>query len=162
MCVRSKDAGRFLPEWIAYHYAIGVDEITVYDDNSIDQTKEVWIMLHVVNAFTAGNPFWGTKLLEVSTRKDFGVQMGLRVQQYCHDPSLSVGCLYSVAVCPLECLCNLSTLMKKFSSRSRHGVVPVAPIVQEFLSTRLVELRRLPAIVPLKLLDTYGKSQWWD
>lgn len=28
-CVRTKDFGRFLPEWIAYHYATGVDEIQV-------------------------------------------------------------------------------------------------------------------------------------
>ena len=41
VCVRTKDFGRFLPEWIAYHYAIGVDEITIYDDDSVDKTKEV-------------------------------------------------------------------------------------------------------------------------
>lgn len=40
-CVRTKDFGRFLPEWIAYHYAIGVDEITIYDDDSIDDTVEI-------------------------------------------------------------------------------------------------------------------------
>eukprot|EP00752_Nemacystus_decipiens_P006248 g5635.t1 len=40
-CVRTKDYGRFLPEWVAYHYAAGVDHITVYDDNSVDDTKEI-------------------------------------------------------------------------------------------------------------------------
>ncbi|CAN0277647.1 unnamed protein product, partial [Laminaria digitata] len=40
-CVRTKDAGRFLPEWIAYHHAIGVDELTIYDDDSVDDTKQV-------------------------------------------------------------------------------------------------------------------------
>lgn len=40
-CVRTKDFGRFLPEWIAYHYAIGVDKIAVYDDDSADGTPEV-------------------------------------------------------------------------------------------------------------------------
>ena len=40
-CVRTKDFGRFLPEWIAYHYAIGVDEIVIYDDNSVDNTVEI-------------------------------------------------------------------------------------------------------------------------
>ncbi|CAN0556319.1 unnamed protein product, partial [Ectocarpus sp. 12 AP-2014] len=40
-CVRTKDFGRFLPEWIAYHYAIGVDEMTIYDDESIDDTVEI-------------------------------------------------------------------------------------------------------------------------
>lgn len=41
VCVRTKDSGRFLPEWIAYHYALGVNEISVYDDDSIDDTKQV-------------------------------------------------------------------------------------------------------------------------
>ncbi|CAN0142574.1 unnamed protein product [Ectocarpus sp. 12 AP-2014] len=40
-CVRTKDFGRFLPEWIAYHYAIGVDEMTIYDDESNDDTVEI-------------------------------------------------------------------------------------------------------------------------
>lgn len=40
-CVRTKDNGRFLPEWIAYHKAIGVDEITIYDDKSVDNTAEI-------------------------------------------------------------------------------------------------------------------------
>ncbi|CAM9694352.1 unnamed protein product [Ectocarpus fasciculatus] len=40
-CVRTKDFGRFLPEWIAYHYAIGVDEMTIFDDDSIDDTVEI-------------------------------------------------------------------------------------------------------------------------
>ena len=40
-CVRTKDFGRFLPEWIAYHYAIGVDEMAIYDDDSVDNTKQV-------------------------------------------------------------------------------------------------------------------------
>lgn len=33
--------GRYLPEWIAYHWALGVDEFMVYDDESIDDTREV-------------------------------------------------------------------------------------------------------------------------
>ncbi|CAN0164374.1 unnamed protein product [Scytosiphon promiscuus] len=41
ICVRTKDFARFLPEWIAFHYALGVDEIGVYDDDSVDNTKEV-------------------------------------------------------------------------------------------------------------------------
>lgn len=41
VCVRTKDAGRFLPEWIAYHHSIGVDELTLYDDNSVDKTRQV-------------------------------------------------------------------------------------------------------------------------
>lgn len=41
LCVRTKDFGRYLPEWIAYHYVIGVDEIVVYDDNSADNTREL-------------------------------------------------------------------------------------------------------------------------
>lgn len=41
LCVRTKDSGRFLPEWIAFHYAVGVNEITVYDDDSVDDTKQV-------------------------------------------------------------------------------------------------------------------------
>lgn len=40
-CVRTKDFGRFLPEWIAFHYVTGVDEISVYDDNSADNTSTV-------------------------------------------------------------------------------------------------------------------------
>lgn len=40
-CVRSKDFGRYLPEWIAFHYAIGVDEIMIYDDDSVDGTKDI-------------------------------------------------------------------------------------------------------------------------
>lgn len=41
ICVRTKDFARFLPEWIAFHYALGVDEIGVYDDDSMDNTREV-------------------------------------------------------------------------------------------------------------------------
>ncbi|CAM9189158.1 unnamed protein product [Pylaiella littoralis] len=41
VCLRTKDYARFLPEWIAFHYAIGVDEISLYDDDSADNTTEV-------------------------------------------------------------------------------------------------------------------------
>lgn len=41
ICLRTKDFARFLPEWIAFHYALGVDEIMIYDDDSIDNTEEV-------------------------------------------------------------------------------------------------------------------------
>lgn len=41
VCLRTKDYARFLPEWIAFHYAIGVDEFVIYDDNSVDNTTEV-------------------------------------------------------------------------------------------------------------------------
>ncbi|CAM9684302.1 unnamed protein product, partial [Hapterophycus canaliculatus] len=41
ICVRTKDFARFLPEWIAFHYVLGVDEIGVYDDDSTDNTREV-------------------------------------------------------------------------------------------------------------------------
>lgn len=37
-CLRTKDYGRFLPEWLAFHYAIGVDEVSLYDDDSSDGT----------------------------------------------------------------------------------------------------------------------------
>ncbi|CAN0355807.1 unnamed protein product, partial [Hapterophycus canaliculatus] len=40
-CLRTKDYGRFLPEWVAYHYAIGVDEVSIYDDDSIDETFDI-------------------------------------------------------------------------------------------------------------------------
>lgn len=30
-----------MPEWIAYHYALGVDEIYVYDDDSVDDTVDI-------------------------------------------------------------------------------------------------------------------------
>lgn len=40
-CVRTKDFARFLPEWIAFHYVTGVDEFSVYDDNSADNTSAV-------------------------------------------------------------------------------------------------------------------------
>ncbi|CAN0160707.1 unnamed protein product [Ascophyllum nodosum] len=40
-CVRTKDFGRFLPEWLAFHYAVGVDEFVVNDDDSVDGTREV-------------------------------------------------------------------------------------------------------------------------
>lgn len=40
-CIRTKDFARFLPEWIAFHYAIGVDEVSVYDDFSSTNTSEV-------------------------------------------------------------------------------------------------------------------------
>lgn len=41
VCLRTKDFARFLPEWIAFHYALGVDEIMIYDDDSTDNTEEV-------------------------------------------------------------------------------------------------------------------------
>ena len=40
-CVRTKGMGRYLPEWVAYHWALGVDEFMVFDDESIDDTREV-------------------------------------------------------------------------------------------------------------------------
>lgn len=40
-CVRTKDFARFLPEWIAFHFVTGVDEFSVYDDNSADNTSAV-------------------------------------------------------------------------------------------------------------------------
>lgn len=41
-CARTRDRGRFLPEWVTYHWAMGVDEIAIYDDGSVDDTREVW------------------------------------------------------------------------------------------------------------------------
>eukprot|EP00752_Nemacystus_decipiens_P002031 g1946.t1 len=41
VCLRTKDYARFLPEWLAFHYAIGVDEVVVYDDDSADNTTAV-------------------------------------------------------------------------------------------------------------------------
>ncbi|CAM9299935.1 unnamed protein product, partial [Hapterophycus canaliculatus] len=40
-CTRTQDRGRYLPEWVAYHWAMGVDEIDIYDDGSVDDTREV-------------------------------------------------------------------------------------------------------------------------
>lgn len=40
-CTRTKDRGRYLPEWVAYHWAMGVDEMNIYDDDSVDDTREV-------------------------------------------------------------------------------------------------------------------------
>lgn len=39
-CIRSKDYGRFLPEWVAFHYALGVDEVNIFDDESVDRTAQ--------------------------------------------------------------------------------------------------------------------------
>lgn len=40
-CLRTQDNGRYLPEWVAYHWALGVDEFVVLDDDSLDDTREV-------------------------------------------------------------------------------------------------------------------------
>eukprot|EP00752_Nemacystus_decipiens_P008848 g7896.t1 len=40
-CTRTKDRGRYLPEWVAYHWALGVDMMDIYDDDSVDDTREV-------------------------------------------------------------------------------------------------------------------------
>lgn len=40
-CVRTKDRGRYMSEWIAYHYALGVDDIYIYDDDSVDGTPDI-------------------------------------------------------------------------------------------------------------------------
>ena len=40
ICVRSKDFGRFLPEWVAFHYVLGVDEVKLFDDDSVDRTGQ--------------------------------------------------------------------------------------------------------------------------
>ena len=40
-CVRTKDSGRYLPEWLAYHWVLGVDEFLVLDDQSEDDTRPV-------------------------------------------------------------------------------------------------------------------------
>eukprot|EP00904_Undaria_pinnatifida_P006960 jgi/Undpi1/3394/HiC_scaffold_15.g06767.m1 len=40
-CVLTKDNGRYLPEWVAYHWALGVDEFDILDDDSVDDTREV-------------------------------------------------------------------------------------------------------------------------
>lgn len=42
-CTRTKDRGRYLPEWVAYHWALGVDEFEIFDDESVDDTREVRI-----------------------------------------------------------------------------------------------------------------------
>lgn len=33
--------GRYLPEWVVYHWALGVDEFMVFDDDSVDDTLQV-------------------------------------------------------------------------------------------------------------------------
>jgi hypothetical protein len=38
--IRVKDEGRFLPEWIAHHVNLGVEHCFVYDNGSIDGTRE--------------------------------------------------------------------------------------------------------------------------
>ncbi|CAM9406752.1 unnamed protein product [Choristocarpus tenellus] len=40
-CLRTKDYGRYLPEWVAYHWVVGINRIHVYDDDSIDGTEKV-------------------------------------------------------------------------------------------------------------------------
>lgn len=40
-CTRTKDRGRYLPEWVAYHWALGVDVMDIFDDDSVDDTREV-------------------------------------------------------------------------------------------------------------------------
>ena len=47
-CVTTKDNGRYLPEWVAYHWALGVDEFDILDDDSVDDTREVKSMIVVV------------------------------------------------------------------------------------------------------------------
>ncbi|CBN78983.1 expressed unknown protein [Ectocarpus siliculosus] len=44
-CTRTKDRGRYLPEWVAYHWAMGVDEMNIFDDDSVDDTREVRILV---------------------------------------------------------------------------------------------------------------------
>lgn len=39
-CTRTKDRGRYLPEWVAYHWALGVDVMDIFDDDSVDDTRE--------------------------------------------------------------------------------------------------------------------------
>ena len=39
--IRVKDEGRFLPEWLAYHWTIGIEHIFVYDNNSSDNTEMI-------------------------------------------------------------------------------------------------------------------------
>ena len=39
--IRVKDEARFLPEWLAYHYTIGVEHVFIYDNNSSDHTAAV-------------------------------------------------------------------------------------------------------------------------
>eukprot|EP00903_Cladosiphon_okamuranus_P020329 g18652.t1 len=41
VCLRTKDYARFLPEWLAFHFAVGVDEVSIYDDDSADNTTAV-------------------------------------------------------------------------------------------------------------------------
>ena len=45
-CVLTKDNGRYLPEWVAYHWALGVDEFDILDDDSVDDTREVRCRWH--------------------------------------------------------------------------------------------------------------------
>ena len=40
-CVRTMDFARFLPEWIAFHYVMGIDEFSFYDNDSADNTTAV-------------------------------------------------------------------------------------------------------------------------
>lgn len=38
LVVIAKDEARYLPEWVAYHLAIGIDRIFIYDNDSTDST----------------------------------------------------------------------------------------------------------------------------
>ncbi|CAM9129242.1 unnamed protein product, partial [Discosporangium mesarthrocarpum] len=40
-CLRTKNMGRYLPQWAAYHWVAGIDEFMVYDDHSEDDTRQV-------------------------------------------------------------------------------------------------------------------------
>lgn len=37
----AKDEGDYLEEWLAFHKVMGIDHVFLYDNDSIDQTKEV-------------------------------------------------------------------------------------------------------------------------
>lgn len=41
ICLLIKDEGRYLPEWLAHYFALGFDAVSVYDNESHDETRKI-------------------------------------------------------------------------------------------------------------------------
>lgn len=41
LCLRARDEGRFLPEWVAHHLGLGFEHIYVYDNGSTDESRQL-------------------------------------------------------------------------------------------------------------------------
>lgn len=44
-CIIVKDEGRYLPEWIAFHLAVGFEHFYIYDNDSTDETRSMLLKL---------------------------------------------------------------------------------------------------------------------